>query len=241
MKNEHIKILALSSSRVGNSGYLSEAVSHINHLLGPTALQIAFIPFAAVNMDDDAYTANVKEALKSLPHDIITVKPETAKETIRNADAVMTGGGNTFKLIHDLHALKLVDLIRDKVNNGTPYIGWSAGANILAPGIGTTNDMPVMEPESFNALGLFPFQVNPHYNNELPAGHRGETRDQRLEEFVQLNPGLPVVGLPEGAALQLMHGELQLVGPFGAFLFEAGEQGLAKKELAAGTDLGYLL
>lgn len=235
------KILALSSSRAGDSGYLELALPHIHTLLGDKPLQIAFVPFAAITDDYGSYTQMVKEGLQAQPHTIVTVLPENAKNVLQEADVIMVGGGNTFKLLHDLYNLKLHDLIRDRVSAGIPYIGWSAGANILAPTIGTTNDMPVIEPKSFNALGLLPFQINPHYNNALPAGHRGETRDQRLAEFVQLNPGVPVIGLPEGAALQLDNAILTLVGDVGAVLFTGGDGGMVKRALASGEMLTELL
>lgn len=241
MTNSNKRILALSSSRAGNTAYLATALSHIKTLLGEDALTIAFIPFAAVDEDYAAYTNLVREGLKDLPHYIVTVQAVTALKVLKDADVIMVGGGNTFKLIHDLHELKLLDIIRDKVSSGTPYIGWSAGANILAPGIGTTNDMPVIEPKSFNALGLLPFQINPHYNNALPEGHRGETRDQRLEEFVLINPGLPVVGLPEGAAVLLHEGNLQLVGGIDAIILNGIDGTPVKTTLTAGCNLNYLL
>jgi dipeptidase E len=155
----------------------------------------------------------------------------------------MVGGGNTFKLLHDIYELKLLDLIRDRVNNGVPYIGWSAGSNILGPTIGTTNDMPVIEPKSFNSLGLLPFQINPHYTNAKPAGHHGETRDQRLEEFIQLNPGLPIIGLPEGTALKLENGKLQLIGKLSGILFQTvdGVSGIVKKDISPMDDLSFLM
>lgn len=236
MTTNNKRILAISSSRAGDSAYLEMALPYIKALLGNDALTIAFIPFAAVNEDYEAYANMVENGLRELPHHIITVLPATAAKTLKDADVIMVGGGNTFKLIHDLHELKLLDIIRDKVSSGTPYIGWSAGANILSPGIGTTNDMPVIEPKSFNALGLLPFQINPHYNNALPAGHRGETRDQRLEEFVTMNQGLPIVGLPEGTALLLNEHNLQLVGDLDAVLFNP-----KKISLPAGSELNYLL
>ncbi len=242
LNNDQQKILALSSSRVGDSGYLELALPAIREMLGDEPLQIAFIPFAAVDGNYEDYASKVREGLQSLPHSITAVKGETAKEHIKKADVIMVGGGNSFKLLHDLHQFKLLDIIRDKVSSGTPYIGWSAGANMLAPGIFTTNDMPVIEPESFNALGLLPFQINPHYTDAIPAGHRGETRDQRLEEFVILNPGLAVLGLPEGTAVQLLNGKLTLLGNLPAFLFETGPGGIfQKKELAPLTDLSFLM
>lgn len=234
------RILAFSSSRVGNGEYLQTAVPFIKELLGDTLLQIAFIPFASVDNDFDDYTLKVKKGLETLPYTLTTVTPDNAAETITKAAAIMVGGGNTFKLLHDIYYLKLLDIIRDTINKGVPYIGWSAGSNILGPTIGTTNDMPVIEPKSFNALGLLPFQINPHYSNFNPAGHNGETRDQRLEEFIKLNPGLPIVGLPEGTGLRLLNGRLQMIGALPAVLFTGDENGMIKKEIDINEDLTFL-
>ena len=235
------RILAFSSSRVGNGEYLETAVPFIKELLGDSLLQIAFIPFASVDNNFDDYTLNVKKGLETLPYTITTVTPDNAVETITKAAAIMVGGGNTFKLLHDIYYLKLLDIIRDKVNKGVPYIGWSAGSNILGPTIGTTNDMPIIEPKSFNALGLLPFQINPHYSNVKPAGHNGETRDQRLEEFIKLNPGLPIVGLPEGTGLRLLNDRLQMIGALPAVLFTGAENEIVKKEISVNEDLTFLL
>ena len=236
------QILAFSSSRVGNNGYLQMALPVIKNFLGDKPLNITFIPFALVNNDYEGYTTIVQEALKDLPYTIQTVQPANAKAIIAKGDVIMVGGGNTFKLLHDIYDCQLLDIIRDKVNNGTPYIGWSAGSNIIGPGIGTTNDMPVIAPKSFNALGLLPFQINPHYTNVKPAGHNGETRDQRLEEFMQMNPGLPIVALPEGTALQLGGTNLKFIGEKGAVLFYWDENDLAaKREILPSEDLSFLL
>lgn len=235
-------MLAFSSSRAGNGSYLETAVPVIRKLLGEASLTIAFIPFASVSNDYEDYTSIVKKGLETLPCSITTVLPENAKEVIEKAEVIMVGGGNTFKLLHDIYELKLLDIIRDKVNKGAPYIGWSAGSNITGPAISTTNDMPIIEPKSFNALGLLPFQINPHYNNAKPGGHHGETRDQRLEEFVRLNPGVPVVGLPEGTALKLENGILTFIGMLPGVLFTAGEnEGVARKEIGEKEDLSFLL
>ena len=236
------RILVFSSSRTGNGGYLQMALPVIKNFLGDHLFTIAFIGFAAVDNNYEAYADMVRTAMSSLPYKIITVKPDDAKATIENADVIITGGGNTFKLLHDIYDCQLLDVIRDKVNKGTPYIGWSAGANIAGPGIGTTNDMPVIAPKSFNALGLLPFQINPHYTNAKPAGHNGETRDQRLEEFMQMNPGLPIVALPEGTALQLEGNQLHFIGEKGAVLFYWDEKGVAtKREILPDEDLSFLL
>lgn len=237
------KILAFSSSREGNSGYLQTAVPVIKNFIGGEFLKIAFIPFAAAGNDYDDYANMVRSGLQSLPYLIDTVLPGNAKEVIENADVVMTGGGNTFKLLHDIYEYKLLDIIRDKINNGKPYIGWSAGSNIVSPTIGTTNDMPVIEPKSFNALGLLPFQINPHYTNAKPEGHHGETRDQRLQEFIQLNPGLPVAGLPEGAALKLEKGVLKYIGNVPGVLFQQapGANEITRTLISEADDLSFLL
>ncbi|MEP6673732.1 MAG: dipeptidase PepE [Ferruginibacter sp.] len=235
------KVLALSSSRVGSSGFLEEALSPINNFLGKTALRIAFIPFASVQKDDDEYGSMVTEALQSLPHFVEIVTAKNAKPTIEAADAIMTGGGNTFKLLHDIYKLDLKEIIQHKVNSGTPYIGWSAGSNITGLSISTSNDMPIIEPQSFKALSFFPFQINPHYFNQPIQGHNGETRDQRLSEFIVLNPGIPVVGLPEGTGLLLENNKLTLTGRHNAVLFINKNAEVQRREISAADDLGFLL
>lgn len=195
-----MKILALSSSRVGNSSYLEPAIPFVKELLGNTPLKVAFVPFATVNSYDDYYQ-KVTEAFKDLPYKIDMVDNTNCKILLQKCDAVMIGGGNTFKLLHDLYANDLVDLIRRKVLEGAPYVGWSAGSNILGLTINTTNDMPIIQPQSFEALALFPFQINPHYFNQIIPGFNGETRDQRLQEFLALNPTSTIFALPEGSAL----------------------------------------
>lgn len=236
------RVLIFSSSKSGNSDYLEIAVPVIKNFLGDSPLTIAFIPFATVDNNDEAYTEKVRVAMCKLPYKIITVERDTAITIIENADVVMVGGGNTFKLLHDIYVYKLLDVIRDKINKGAPYIGWSAGANITAPSIGTTNDMPVIAPKSFNALGLFPFQINPHYTNVKAINHHGETRDQRLEEFMQMNPGLPIVALPEGTALQLENTKLVFIGEQKGVLFYWDENNnVAKREILPEENLSFLL
>ena len=204
-------VLAFSSSRTGNGKYLENALPVIDEFLGDQPLTIAFIPFASVDSYED-YAQKVSEGLLVLPHTIKLVTPKSAKEVVQSSDVIMVGGGNTFKLLHDLYALDLVEDIKTKVQNGTPYIGWSAGSNLTGPTIYTTNDMPILEPKSFVSFGFFPFQLNPHYHNIVLEGFHGETRDQRLEEYLKANPGKTIMALPEGTYLQLQNNQTRFDG-----------------------------
>ena len=231
------KVLAFSSSRVGNGSYLETAAPVIKNFLGDEALHIAFIPFASVTPDYEVYANMVRNGIAALPHIINTVTPDNAKSVIENADVIMVGGGNTFKLLHDIYALQLMELIQQKVRNGIPYIGWSAGSNIAGATISTSNDMPIINPGSFNALNFLPFQINPHYYNQPIVGFNGETRNQRL----QLNPAKSVVAVPEGTALLLDGGTLKLIGNSHAFLFRWQNDMLAQSDLSTADDLTYLM
>jgi dipeptidase E len=238
-----MQVLALSSSRVGGGAYLSAAVPLIQNFLGSEAKRIAFIPFATADNNYEGYVANVRQALASLPHTIEVVTPENARNTVVNSDVLVVGGGNTFKLLHDIYSHDLFTLIQQKVSGGMPYIGWSAGANLAGKTICTTNDMPIIQPQSFTAFGFFPFQLNPHYYNMVIEGFHGETRDQRLQEFLLVNPGVPVIGLPEGSALVLQNENLHYRGSQEAVLFQwsGNENKSAKTTIAPDTDLSCLV
>jgi dipeptidase E len=237
-----MKVLAISSSRVSNSGFLEKAIPLIGDFIGKSAFHIAFVPFASVQKEYSAYGSMVKEALNTLSYSINTVMPDNAKSVIERADVIMVGGGNTFKLLHDIYQYDLFELIQTKVKGGTTYIGWSAGANIAGRNISTTNDMPIIQPRSFTSFGFFPFQINPHYINQTTEGFNGETRDQRLEEFVVLNPDIPVVGLPEGSALYLDGDSLKFIGENDGVLFGTGSNKLPqKKVISRGEELSSLL
>ena len=237
-----MKVLALSSSRVGGGGFLEKAIPLINDFIDSKPLNIAFVPFASVQKDYEAYGDMVKQALSISPYSINTVVPGNAKSLLQDADVIMIGGGNTFKLIHDIYEYDLFDIIVDKVRNETPYIGWSAGANLTGKSISTTNDMPIIQPKSFTSFNFFSFQINPHYTNQTIEGHHGETRDQRIEEFVILNPGIPVIGLPEGTALRLQNSVLNFISDRDGVIFETGAKlPVQKRGIANGENLSFLL
>ncbi len=235
------RILAFSSSREGNGTYLETAAPVIENFLGKEQLNIAFIPFASVDTNYENYTSKVKAALKITPYIIHTANTTNAASVIDKADAIMVGGGNTFKLLHDLYSLEILEIIKEKINTGTPFIGWSAGSNITGATICTSNDMPIINPGNFTALSFFPFQINPHYYNQPISGFNGETRDQRLAEFLQLNPSKKIIALPEGTALLLENNQLKIIGISNALLFKWANNTSEKYDLIADSDISHLL
>ena len=205
-------LLLLSNSSSPGRPYLAHARDWIAEALGD-ARRLAFVPYAAVTFSYDDYVARVAAALDGLALDLVGVHThEDPARAVADADAVVVGGGNTFHLLRACHRLGLVDAVRQRVAAGAPYVGWSAGANLAGPTIRTTNDMPIVEPPTLDALGLVPVQINPHYTDAHPAGHQGETRAQRLAEFVAANPDSPVVGLPEGTAVRIAGGAVEILG-----------------------------
>lgn len=189
--------------------------------------------------DHDAYTASVTERLAPIGVRLTGVHatPDPVA-AIAEADAIVVGGGNSFRLVRALHELGLVDAIRERVAAGIPYFGASAGTNVACPSIRTTNDMPIVRPPTFEALDLVPFQVNPHYVDPPPPELRvGETRPERLHEFLEEND-VPVVGLREQSWLVVDGDSMELRGTAGAVLFRRGRE---PEELAPGADLSALL
>ena len=217
-------LLLLSNSRSPEGHYLQHALDAMAEIAGPRRRAV-FVPFAGVSIEWDAYTERVQEALASLPFEIEGLhRAPDAHAAIDAAELILVGGGNTFALLKHCREKGLLPRIAARVRDQqVPYIGWSAGSNLACPSIRTTNDMPIVEPGGFDALGLVPFQLNPHYTNELPAGHQGETRDQRIGEFLLANPNATVVGLPEGDWLRVSPRGVQLNGPRPARIFLAGQ------------------
>jgi dipeptidase E len=219
-----MRLLLISSSNVYGHGYLDHAEPFIRDFLG-TIQRVAFIPYAAT--DHAGYTKSVRERFAKMDVEIV--------EELERADAIFVGGGNTFRLLKTLYDRNQLDAIRDRVRGGMPYIGSSAGTNIAAPTIKTTNDMPVVWPPSLDAFGFVPFQINPHYLDPDPGTkHQGETREERIRDFHEDNDA-PVVGLREGAMLRVDDGGgVQLLGTAAARIFIKGE---APFELEAGNQL----
>ncbi|RVU40783.1 dipeptidase PepE [Rheinheimera riviphila] len=232
-----MQLLLLSSSRADNSDYLAPGLAQITEILGDIQ-RVLFIPYAGVSVGYDAYQQMVQSALGTIGITVDSIHQfENPALAVAEAQAIVIGGGNTFHLLHQLYQHQLIELIREKVTAGTPYIGWSAGSNLAGQSIRTTNDMPIIEPPSFNALNLLPFQLNPHYTDFKPAGFHGETRDMRLNEFMLLNPTTAIFGLPEGTALRREGNQLHYVGTVTGYLFVGGE----KTPVAPGADLSGLL
>lgn len=234
-----MRLLLISNSTNPGEQYLGYPGENIKSFLGEIHVKALFIPYAAVTFSYDEYENKVAERFRELGHDIVSIHhfsdPGLA---VTEAKAIVVGGGNTWKLLKTIRENNLVDIVNQKVNGGTPYIGWSAGANVACPTIKTTNDMPVVEPDSFNAFNLIPFQINPHYLDSNPAGHAGETREQRIEEFIEANPGMYVAGLREGTMLILQENRLRLSGTKTMRLFRKGS---LPEEFGSGNDLSFLI
>jgi dipeptidase E len=217
-----MNVLMLSSSRVANEDYLQHAIPMLNQHL-PNIKELLFIPFAGVSVSWDNYTTKVQHALPDFQ--IIGIHQcSNANQALVRAQAILVGGGNTFNLLNELYRQDLLGTVKNQVNKGTPYVGWSAGSNICGNSIRTTNDMPIVQPPSFDALNFVPFQLNPHYTDYQASGHNGETRAQRIEEFCILNPEMPVIGIREGCALLLQGESLVLKGKSDGVVFEGNSQ-----------------
>lgn len=241
MAIDNANILLLSSSRVGETPYLEHAIALIKQKLNGVT-ELLFIPYAGVTLNYDKYTTKVQDAFAGTD---ITVKGlhqfDNASDAINNAQAIVVGGGNTFHLLHQLYQQQLIKPIQNSVSKGVPYIGWSAGSNIAGRSIRTTNDMPIIEPKSFDALQLVDFQLNPHYTDYTPPGHNGETRAQRLAEFMVLNPATPIVAIVEGTALDIKQNTMVLTTgvdtEINGYIFKSGD----KQVISTHDNLNFLL
>jgi len=226
-----MKLLLISNSTNPGEEYLGWPRNEIKLFLqNAGAKKVLFIPYAGVSLSYDVYEAKVKEVFNQLGFDLYSIHHEADPvHAVANAEAIAVGGGNTFHLVHELHRRALA---------GIPYMGWSAGSNVACPSLRTTNDMPIIEPASFDCMGLVPFQINPHYLDAHPEGHGGETREQRIEEFLAINPDLWVAGLREATSLIYENGHLKLVGRHSMRVFR---QGTNPREVEPGSDVDFLM
>ena len=233
-----MKLLLISNSTNAGEPYLQYPMPYIAEFLRGVKT-LAFVPYAAVTFSYDEYLRRVRERFEPLGIRVESVhRAASPAALIRRADAVCVGGGNTFALTKKMQQQGLMSAIRRKIASGAPYVGWSAGSNVCCPTICTTNDMPIVQPESFKAIGAVKFQINPHYLDANPAGHAGETREQRIMEYIAANPRRYAVGLREGCMLRYEDGRLELIGPRPMRIFK---KGIAPYEVNAGDDLSFLL
>jgi dipeptidase E len=232
-----LRLLLLSNSGNPGCGYLEHALGAIGEFLGPVR-ELAFVPYAGVQITAAEYAGKVRKALAPLGIGVRTVTATgDPAAMLQSAEAVAVGGGNSFQLLKRMYETGLLEVLRARALAGMPYLGWSAGSNLACPTIRTTNDMPVVQPPSFAALRLVPFQINPHYTEAVLPNHGGESRDQRIAEFLALNPAVRVVGLREGSWLRVEGEHIALHGPHPARIFEAGGE---TREVGPTTELQFL-
>ena len=230
------RILLISNSTLFGSGYLDHAETEIRDFLGDIQ-RVLFVPFALY--DRDAYALTARDRFKQMGYESTSVHNASDRfKAVAETQSIFIGGGNTFRLLKTLYDQSLLDPIRQRVAQGMPYIGSSAGSNVAGPTIKTTNDMPIVQPPSFDALGLVSFQINPHYLDPDPnSRHMGETREKRILEFLEEND-TPVLGLREGAIARFENGSTVLKGSTGARIFRRGQQPI---ETLPGDQLDELL
>jgi dipeptidase E len=240
-------LLLISNSTNPGENYLEWPEPYIRSFIDDHMIREAlFIPYAGVNLVSesversfDAYAERVAKVFLEMGLAARSVHREKDPvKSVREAKAIIVGGGNTFHLVKMMHETGIMGAIREMVLSGIPFIGWSAGANVACPTMKTTNDMPISEPPSFACLDLVPFQINPHYLDVNPAGHGGETREQRILEFLTVNRDVYVAGLRESSLFRIGGGTIQLMGKRPLRVFRFGEH---PREIDPGGDVGFLL
>lgn len=235
MNNETKRILLISSSKIHGSGFLDHAEAEIRSLLADLK-RVLYVPYAL--SDHDKLAAMAQERFEKMGYALTSIHTSSDPvQAVNDTDAIFVGGGNTFRLLKMLYDRALLGPIRERVADGMPYMGASAGSNVAGPTIRTTNDMPIVEPPSFDALGLVSFQINPHYIDADPTStHMGETREERLMQFLEENE-TPVISLREGAMLRIERGKTTLRGSSGARIFRRGQ---TPQEVLPGAQLDLI-
>ena len=232
------KLIIASTSTVHGGNYLDYLLPTLEQHF-KNCKEILFIPYARPGgISHDEYTAKVSEAFTSINKSVMGLHEfENPADAVQKAQGIFTGGGNTFLLVSQLYENKVMSVLKEVLNNGTPYLGTSAGSNITGINMQTTNDMPIVYPPSFETLGIIPFNLNPHYlDPDTNSKHMGETRETRIKEFHAFN-AIPVLGLREGSWLEVNNEKILLKGPLTARLFLPNKNA---EELAPDTDLTFL-
>lgn len=233
-----MNLLLISNSTNAGEEYLKYPIAEIGRFLS-SVKEIVFIPYAAVTFSYAEYERKVQARFDEIGIRVRSVhRSPDPRKMIRHAEAICVGGGNTFALAKKMQQQRLMGAILSRIKAGVPYVGWSAGSNVACPTICTTNDMPIVQPQSFDAIGAVKFQINPHYLDANPEGHAGETREQRIREYIEANPRRYVVGLREGCMLHCHDGKMELIGRRPMRIFK---KGIEPYEVEAGDDLSFLL
>jgi len=241
------RLLLISNSTNYNEEYLAWPRNQISDFLNPTGVKrVLFIPYAGVGLSEESiensynvYEEKVARVFKELGYELYSIHNEKDPvKAVNEAESIAVGGGNTFHLVYMMHKTGIMNAIREKALKGTPYMGWSAGSNVACPSLKTSNDMPIIEPASFNCLNLIPFQINPHYLDANPEGHGGETRQQRIEEFLVVNKDMIVAGLREATSLLVVGNSIKLIGKRPLRVFQFNQE---PKEFNPGEDINFLL
>ena len=229
------RVLLISNSTLYGSGYLDHAETEIRDFLGEVK-NVLFVPFALY--DRDAYAATARERFNRMNYALTSIHNATDPvHAVNSTDGIFIGGGNTFRLLKCLYDFNLIEPIQQRVLDGMPYVGSSAGSNVAGPTIKTTKDMPIVQPPSFDALGLIPFQISPHYQDPDPnSKHMGETQEERILQFLEEND-TPVAGLREGAMVRVEDGITTLKGSSGARIFRKGEPPVERMPVTTLDDL----
>ncbi|KAL7882243.1 hypothetical protein AOLI_G00090920 [Acnodon oligacanthus] len=233
------RLLLVSNSTLHGGGYLEHCQQHVSGFFGQQVKRILFVPYALHNCD--SYTKTARDKLKTLGYEVDSVhEAADPVEAVRKAEGIFIGGGNTFRLLKALYDHNLVTEIKKRVlQDGVPYMGSSAGSNVATISINTTNDMPIVYPPTFSAIGLVPFNINPHYLDPDPnSRHMGETREQRIIQYHEELDTPSVLGLREGSMLLVEGNKATLLGSTKARLFQRGKP---TTEHDPGSDLSFLL
>lgn len=233
------RLLLVSNSTLYGGGYLEHCQTQIQDFFGKEVKRVLFVPYAL--HDRDAYAKTARDKFKTLGYEVDSVhEAANPVEAVQTAEAIFIGGGNTFRLLKNLYDNKLVTEIRKRVfDDGVPYMGSSAGTNVSTISINTTNDMPIVYPPTFAAIGLVPFNINPHYlDTDHNSRHMGETREQRITQYHEETNAPIVLGLREGSMLLVEGKKATLLGTTRARLFTPGKPAV---EYDPGSDLSFLL